>query len=218
MRRMSRLQETGGRSRMMIMPGNDRGCWWGYLAGKYPNRIGSLVSPGWWKSPVSFAPYAIDNGAFTGFDEHKFLRLIEKAKRVSPPIWIVVPDKVGDKSATLSMWDEWSQRLAPIGWPLAMAMQDGMTPNDFRGDVAFIGGTTRWKWRNLRMWQDVPRFHVGRVNTERHLWQAHDAGAESCDGTGWFRNVTKELPGLLRYLDKTTNGQAQHETPELAWA
>lgn len=122
-----------------------------------------------------------------------------------------------DESATINLWHKWEPVLRPLRWPLAMAMQDGMTPKDFRGDIAFIGGTTNWKWRNLRMWADVPRFHVGRVNTERHLWQAHDAGAESCDGTGWFRNPTKQLPSLLRYLEKTTNGIPQHETPQLSF-
>lgn len=199
---------------MIIMPGNNRGAWFGYLAGKYPGRMGSLISPGDWKSPVSFAPYALDNGAFVGFNEQKFLALVEKAKRTTPPIWIVVPDVVGDKAATLNLWNHWEPRLRPTGWPLAMAMQDGMTPNDFRGDIAFIGGTTKWKWRNLRMWSDVPRFHVGRVNTERHLWQAHEAGAESCDGTGWFRAGDERLPSLMRYLERSTNG-VRNETPEL---
>ncbi len=166
---------------------------------------------------MPFAPYALDNGAFVGFDERKFLGLIEKAKRAKPPLWIVVPDKVGDKKGTIELWKQWEERLRPLGWPLAMAMQDGMTPDDFLGDVAFIGGSTQWKWRNLRMWSDVPRFHVGRVNTERHLWQSHEAGAESCDGTGWFRDVHEELPGLLRYLEKSTGGN-RHDTPELTFA
>lgn len=200
---------------MMVMPGNDRGCWWGYLAGKYPGRIGSLVSPGRWKTPVPFAPYAIDNGAFTGFNEKNFLGLIEKASKTKPPIWIVVPDEVGSKSETLRLWKEWVPKLRPLGWPLAMAMQDGMTPIDFVGDVAFIGGTTHWKWRNLRMWADVPMFHVGRVNTERHLWQAYEAGASSCDGTGWFRDVHEMLPGLLRFLDRTQESRPQFDTLDL---
>lgn len=199
---------------MMVMPGNDRGAWWGFLAGKYPSRIGSLVSPGWWKTPVTFAPYAIDNGAFTGFKEQSFLAIIEKAKKHRKPLWIVVPDAVGLKDETLRLWDCWEPKLRELGWPLAMAMQDGMTPKDFRGDIAFIGGSTRWKWRNISMWADVPRFHVGRVNTERHLWQAHEAGAESCDGTGWFRNIRRELPKLLRYLEQSQSGKRELQ-PEL---
>jgi len=199
------------------MPGNDGGAWWGYLAGKYPGKIGSLISPGRWKSPVPFAPYALDNGAFVGFDAPAFLDLIEKAKRAKPPLWIVVPDCVGSKDDTMVLWDIWAPKLRTLGWPLAMAMQDGMTPDDLRGDIAFIGGSTDWKWRNLSMWKGL-RFHVGRVNTERHLWQAHDMGAESCDGTGWFRNPTTELPMLLRYLERSFSGVGQHDTAELQLA
>lgn len=202
---------------MTVMPGNDRGCWWGYLAGRFPGRIGSLVTPGRWKTPVPFAPYAIDNGAFTGFKETAFRTLINKASRCKPPIWILSPDCVGDKPKTLNLWDEWETELRSLGWPVAMAMQDGMTPDDFKGDLAFIGGSTSWKWRNLSMWKDVPRFHVGRVNTERHLWQAHEAGAESCDGTGWFRDPHEELPALIRYLEESTSG-ARNKHPELQLA
>jgi hypothetical protein len=178
----------------------------------YPGRMGWLQSPNCWKNILPFADYALDNGAFTGFDETKFLKMICLAQKSKPPLWIVVPDVVGDKDATLKLWGQWEPRLRPLGWPLAMAMQDGMTPDDFRGDIAFIGGTTRWKWRNLGIWKDVPRFHVGRVNTERHLWQAHDAGAESCDGSGWFRGGEERMAGLLNYLEKTSNNQPQHDT------
>lgn len=196
-----------------MMPGNDRGAWWGYLAGRYPGQIGSLISPGRWKTPVPFVEYALDNGAYIGFNETAFLALIEKAKRHKPPLWVVVPDCVGDKAKTLELWAKWEPRLRELRWPLAMAMQDGMTPKDFKGDIAFIGGSTKWKWRNLNMWADVPRFHVGRVNTNRHLWMAHDAGAESCDGTGWMRNPSKELPGLIHYLERN---RTPH--PELQFA
>lgn len=198
---------------MMIMTGN-RGAWFGWLAATYPGRIGSLFSPRDWKTPVPFAPHALDNGAFTGFDERGFLSMCEKAKQHTPPLWIVVPDRIGDRVATLALWDEWEPRLRPLGWPLAMAMQDGMTPRDFRGDIAFIGGSYKWKWRNLSMWADVPRFHVGRVNTNRHLWQAHEAGAESCDGTGWFRGGKERRDGMLRYLQMSVTG-SRYDTPSL---
>jgi len=85
-----------------------------------------------------------------------------------------------------------------------------MTPADIpaEADIIFIGGTTEWKWRNLRSWTDnFKRVHVARVNTERLLWMAHDAGAESCDGTGWFRGDEQQLDGLHRYLDQSTKGE-----------
>jgi len=58
-----------------------------------------------------------------------------------------------------------------------------------------------------------PRVHVGRINGEKGLWECHEAGAESCDGTGWFRGGNtegnKQLQMLLRYLEESTNGRKQ---------
>ncbi len=195
---------------MIVMPGNDGGAWWGYLAGRFAGRIGSLLSPGRWRRPVPFAPYALDNGAFTGFKEDAFLRLLDKAAKHIPPMWVVVPDAIQDRDGTLRLWKEWRPRLD--GWRLAMAVQDGMSaadvPNDV--DVVFVGGTTKWKWQTMRGWcSDFPRVHVGRVNTERHLWMAHECGAESCDGSGWMRDVEDEVPALVSYLEQSTNGRNQ---------
>lgn len=84
-----------------------------------------------------------------------------------------------------------------------------MTPHDVPDDaeVVFVGGTTKWKWRNLRTWTDnFPRVHVGRVNSERLLWMAHESGAQSCDGTGWLRGGDDRLCELRRYLTQSTNG------------
>jgi hypothetical protein len=190
---------------VIIMPGNDGGAWWGWLAGRFPGRIGSLVNPSRWRTPVTFAPYACDNGAFVGFNAEAFVRMLEKARWHRHPMWVVVPDSVGNRNETLRMWKEWRPRLD--GWTLAMAVQDGMTAADVPKDasVIFVGGSTQFKWSTVRGWcRDFPRVHVGRVNTERHLWMAHEAGAESCDGTGWMRNITHELPGLIRYLEQSS--------------
>lgn len=192
---------------MIVMPGNDGGAWWGYLCGKYPGRIASLISPGRWKTPVPFAEYALDNGAFTGFDAESFTTLLTKAERHKKPIWVAVPDAVGNRDLTLQRWSEWQHQLTK--WTLAMVVQDGMTAADVppEASVVFVGGSTLWKWKSVRGWcADFPRVHVGRVNTERHLWMAHEAGAESCDGTGWMRDIEEELPGLIRYLDESTRG------------
>ena len=98
--------------------------------------------------------------------------------------------------------------MSAFGCPLAFAAQDGMTPADVpnNADVVFIGGTTSWKWRNLLSWTVAfPRVHVGRVNSRRLLEQAETAGAESCDGTGWFRDPTRtaELEAYLKHGHKT---------------
>ena len=106
-------------------------------------------------------------------------------------------------------WDQWAPRLQKDGWALAMAVQDDMKPEDVPGEaeVVFVGGTTLWKRRTIHMWcEEFSRVHVGRINTEKWLWACHRAGAESTDGTGWFRGSARQLNGLKRYLERTDAG------------
>jgi hypothetical protein len=205
---------------MIVMPSNNSGIQIGYLAGKYPGRIGWLLSPDGWRKPPSWMSYALDNGAFGAWvnkrpwDAEAFRAHIEKSKTAHKPSWVVVPDVVTDMEATIISWHEWSPQLRAIlpNVPLAFAVQDGMTPCHVPkdADVIFVGGTTEWKWRNLYSWTDnFPRVHVGRVNSERMLWMAHDAGAESCDGTGWMRGGEERLDDLVRYLEESTTGRKQ---------
>ena len=200
------------------MPSNNSGLRVGYLAGKYPQRIGWLISPGGWRTPPSWMPTALDNGAFgaftrgDAFDVEAWLEHIELAHQQCQPSWMVVPDAVADRQKTIESWDRWADHIKEQypRTPLAMAVQDGMKPADIPedADLIFIGGTTEWKWRNLRSWTDnFPRVHVARVNSERLLWMAHEAGAESCDGTGWFRGDEQQLAGLYRYLKESTKGE-----------
>lgn len=190
----------------------------GWLAGRYPGRIGWLLSPGGWRRPHRWLSYALDNGAFpawthgTQWDAPAFERMLETARRHHPPAWVLVPDVVADRDATLARWHEWSPRLREFGWPLAFAVQDGMTQADVPGDadVIFVGGSTDWKWKTMWHWcERNPRVHVGRVNSYHALWDCHDAGAESCDGTGWFRGDQDQLAGLERYLREASCGERQ---------
>lgn len=200
------------------MPSNNGGIQVGYMAGKYPNKIGWLLSPDGWQKPPSWMPYAIDNGAYPAWannkpwDEDKFLNHLEKTKTAPhKPLWIVVPDVVTDREATIEKWNPWSKQIRDILFkvPLAFAVQDGMTKSDVPEDaeVIFVGGSTEWKWKNLYEWtKNFKRVHVGRVNSERLLWMAHEAGAESCDGTGWVRGGEERLEELHRYLQQSTGG------------
>ena len=102
------------------------------------------------------------------------------------PRWVLVPDVVMDRAATLAKWAEYAPVAARYGgWPLAIAVQDGMTPADIPAEaqVIFVGGSTAWKWRSLPMWAHTGmRVHVGRVNEverlqicERWRWHRLDA-------------------------------------------
>ena len=129
-------------------------------------------------------------------------------------MWVVVPDVVADRSGTLREWEIHAPKLLNMGHTLAMAVQNGMTQADVpeSASVVFVGGTTEWKWRNLKMWTDnFSRVHVGRVGSERLLWMAHDAGAESCDSTGWGREGygSGRIQGLMNYLEESTTGRKQ---------
>lgn len=204
---------------MIVMPANNSKLEVGYLAGKYAGRLGHLYGPGSFRGPYPFLPYALDNGRFgcwahgNTWDESEYLLLLEKAEASGQtPTWIVVPDVVGDRDGTLREWDIWAPRLARF--QLAMAVQDGMTAADVPAEasVVFVGGTTWWKRRTLHSWCDqFKRVHVGRINTEKWLWVCHEAGVESCDGTGWFRGDQKQRLGLLRYLDRSSQGLGRRQ-------
>jgi hypothetical protein len=194
---------------MIVMVANNSGWDAGVLYGRYPDRVGHLYSPGAERRPNFMPPYALDNGRFAarggGWDEVAFLRLVET--HGSAARWVVVPDVVGDRDGTLREWGNWAHRLN--GLTLALAVQDGMTAADVpvEASVIFVGGTTIWKRRTLFYWPaHFPRVHVGRINTERWLWECDHAGVESCDGTGWLRGDKRQFRGLERYLDRCARG------------
>ena len=117
-----------------------------------------------------------------------------EADREIKPQWIVVPDEVADRAWTITNWYLWEAKLRDRypGIPLAFAVQNGMgiecVPKT--ADVIFVGGTFEWKWITMPMWcQNFPRVHVARVNSWQRLWYCKELGAESCDGTGWFKGV-----------------------------
>jgi hypothetical protein len=206
--------------KMTVMPSNNSGLQVGYLAGKYPKRLGWLIGPGGWRKPPSWMPVALDNGAFGAWekgipwDENAWMRLLEEATRHCLPVWAIVPDVVTDREATLASWAKWEPFLREEfpNLPLAMAVQDGMTPADVPDGVhtVFIGGSFQWKWRNLPMWTSAfPRVHVGRVNTGKQLWQCDRLGVVSCDGTGWLRGGEERLEDLAKYLEFSSTNRKQ---------
>lgn len=188
------------------------------LADRFPDRIGHIYGPTGFRGPFpEFRRYVGDNNRWPAFvNEEEWSEAVYRAflARVldAPiqPLWMAVPDVVCDRDATISSWYEWapqmrdmSSQLPDGSWPLAFVVQDGMTKHDVPNgaDVVFVGGSTEWKWKTVGYWcEHFSRVHVGRVNTEKLLWQAHRAGAESCDGSGWFRGNRRQLDGLWYYL------------------
>jgi hypothetical protein len=181
------------------------------LADEHPGRIGHLFSGGKWFRD-HLGPYALDNGRFTAGAEWHPLQVFDlycrAGKMPTPPRFLLVPDVVGDWPATMREWGIWQPVLQQLGWPLAVAVQDGATAADVRTlpgvKVVFVGGSTRFKWSTFAQWcTQFPRVHIGRVNTPREAWRCWMAGAESIDGTGWMRtDVQREgLKQLLVAMD-----------------
>jgi len=198
--------------KMIVMPSNNTGFDAGFMFAKHAGRLAHLHNVDRISEPKLGIPWALDNGVFgswksgSEWNEDALYQFLDEYASWKPS-WVVVPDSVGNRDETLRMWDKHAPALQAFGVPLAMAVQDGMTPDDVPKEcaVVFVGGNTSWKWRNLKMWtENFHRVHVGRVNTINLLLQAENAGAESCDGTGWFRSP-KRTAELESYLSHNHN-------------
>lgn len=202
---------------MMVMPANHSSSIIHYWAGRFPGRIGWLVGPrAMPKTKLrEWMPFALDNDAYsawtskTEWDEKAWISMLTHVKDSGlKPRWILVPDMVADKEETLKRWQRYSPVARSFGWPLAFAVQDGMTPADVPWDidVIFVGGTTEWKWSVVPMWAKIARrCHVGRVNEGSKLVLCENLGVESVDGTGWMRGTIEGRQGraLKAWLEGT---------------
>lgn len=185
---------------MMIMPSNNTSGLVHWLAGVYPGSVGLLISPAGWRTPPHYMPYALDNGAFTGFDPIAFKTMLSRATFLrNKPIWVAVPDMVADAAATLALWHRWWKK---IPFQRAFVAQDGHEPQDVpkEADAVFVGGTTQWKLNCAHKFKGVtPWLHIGRVNSISRIEWAVEIGADSIDGTGWFRKNRRKLD-LLEFI------------------
>ena len=183
--------------------------------------LAALRSVGWrllvsatgvWRSEGF--PYAIDNGAWTAFqqskpfDEAKFRGVVRLLGAGAD--WIVAPDIVGRGLESLAFTEKWLPELSSYSRVL-IAVQDGMTPADVRplldADARlgiFLGGSTEWKLATMAQWGQFcidnggRYYHVGRVNSVRRIRLCIAARAHSFDGTGALLFPTRDIPRLDR--------------------
>jgi len=152
--------------------------------------------------------FMLDNGAFGegGFQPARFLEALRLLGRDAD--MIVLPDIVcgGRRSLELSL--DWMYRVLQIApKTVLLPVQDGMEPRDVRRYLdhpacqvgIFVGGSTAWKERTMRMWGDLAAemavwMHVGRVNTQRRMALAVAAGAHSVDGSSPTRFSCRAAP------------------------
>ena len=139
-------------------------------------------------------PWAADNGCFSQpetYTDERYRKWLDRQPREGC-LFATAPDVVGDAVATLERAYPMLCQIRTLGYPVALVMQDGMTPEMVPWDdidAIFIGGTTDWK-----LGPDVPLLveqarkrnkwvHMGRVNSWSRFDYARSIGCDSVDGT-----------------------------------
>lgn len=178
-------------------------------ATRYPRSatVGHLIVPKQWNLADSLelqpGRWAMDNGAFSGFDEGAFMRMLERFAGIPGCLFVTAPDVVADAAATLARWPFWSQLLRGLGHRPAFVAQDGITANRVPWreiGALFIGGSTEFKESPkaaaLLAYAKARGIHthVGRVNGRRRYELMLRAGADSIDGTGFSMYPDTNIP------------------------
>lgn len=179
---------------------------WGWMVGPLDHGRGKLHD----------MPYALDNGAWPAFAQgiawNEAAFEIALLKYGPGADFIVAPDVVGKREASLSITRAWlpGMRRKFPDRRILIAVQDGMTFADIEPLLdeqvgIFLGGGTEWKESAIMPWgrwaaQLGLYCHVGRVNTSRRIYLCSQAGAHSFDGTSATRFVINlaKLDGARR--------------------
>ena len=183
--------------------------------------VGELIVPSAGSAPDALrlepGRWAMDNGAYAGFDAAAFVRMLERFYGRRGCRFVAAPDVVADAHQTLTQWPFWSRLIRGLGFVPALVGQDGMTVADLPWSelgALFIGGSTEWKlgpqaeglmaYANSRgLW-----VHMGRVNSRRRIWAAARKGCHSFDGSSYSRWGNRWIPdGLADAQIAATQGR-----------
>ena len=163
-----------------------------------PN-VGNILEPG--------IPWALDNGCFGDqWSETKWVATITRYATTPDCLFAVVPDVVGDASATDERWARYAPLVIGLGYRACYVLQNGCTTIPDNAQAVFTGGDDTWKLgrpaqrlvahaRNQGLWT-----HMGRVNSLRRLRFAAFHHYDSVDGTYLAFGPDVNLPKLLRNL------------------
>jgi hypothetical protein len=175
--------------------------------------VGRLFTPADRQAARDCLPWAADNGAFSGFDEKAFLKMLLRLKGMNGCRFVACPDVVGNWQATSDLFSHWHGTIAGAGFPVAYVAQDGLLPQFVpwsQCDALFIGGTTDFKLSDDAgdLAAEAKRrgkwLHMGRVNTLRRIKRAHAWGVDSIDGTRFSRFPDTALALALRWIKAET--------------
>jgi hypothetical protein len=175
--------------------------------------------------PMEPLRWALDNGAFSHFDEVAFQNMMERFEIYTGCAFCAAPDVLGDAAATLALFPWWSGRIRRCGFPVALVAQDGLLSSQVPWgeiDALFIGGSTEFKEgsaaRTLISYAKARGkwCHMGRVNSRRRLWYALDIGVDSIDGSGFSKWPAVRLPLVIRWIKEWECGSTKSSTASKA--
>lgn len=178
-----------------------------------PEHVGHLIVPKQWHQAGAQAQlipgrWAMDNGAFSGFDEGAFVRMLERFQSERGCLFVTCPDVIADAACTLYRWPFWSRLIRALGFQPAFVAQDGLTPDRVpwaEMGALFIGGSTAYKEsQDARALCGYAKargiwVHWGRVNGKRRYELAKMAGADSIDGTGFSMYPDTNIPLITEW-------------------
>ncbi len=154
------------------------------------------------------ANYAIDNGAYAGFERDNFRSLLKRQEGTEGRCkFVTVPDVVGSARRTLEVFEHWKTELR--GWPLALACQNGQEDLPIPWSqikAVFIGGDNDFKdglqaRAIIRAAQALGKWvHVGRVNGMERVRWCVEMGVDSIDGSGisMYSHMRRTLGKAIR--------------------
>jgi hypothetical protein len=188
---------------MIVMPSNNTGSVVKALFSKYPGRIALLQNPHRLRPHAFQYPYAMDNAAFSRFNERQFFKMLDFATEYATPMFVTCPDVVGCHDRTIALWQHYYPLIKRYGYPIAFVAQDGCVPDAIprAADWVFVGGNDPWKMDNIHRFVGKGRpVHVGRVNSIARLKYCESIGVASVDGTGWMRAKDRKFYDLLEWF------------------
>lgn len=169
-----------------------------------PRSRNAIVLPLW----------AADNAAFSKFDPVAYATMLERAAaEPTRPLFVTVPDVVGDAFRTRWRFADWYPVLKRFRLPLAYVLQDGEHTDTVPWSLiaaVFVGGSTAFKVgaQARALVVEAQRrgkwVHMGRVNTVRRLMYAQQIGCDSVDGSGFARFPDAMLPRFTRVAGNRT--------------
>jgi len=124
-------------------------------------------------------------------------------------LFAVAPDVVGNARATLKQFGVWSHIIRSIGFPVALAAQDGLEDLEIPWDgfeALFVGGSTEWKLSEAvaELIREAKRrgkwTHMGRVNSTHRTSRLREF-VDSVDGTAWAKHPTEYAVQWQKWLD-----------------